>query len=653
MANIIGPDVSFYQDDPQTPNGIDFSSMRTVTDFVIIRAGQNLWVDTDFKANWREAKLVSLARGSYWFYDSRADPKKQAELWVQQFEGDLGELPMFADLEERYAGSYQGWKNWYIFLERLKVLVPKKEIGIYTAYYYWREFAPNATTEVANLEYFHQYPLWIANYGATAPAVPKPWSASEWLLWQYTDNGDGKPYGVESLNIDLNYFNGDVTAFRKRFNIPYLPPPPPPITPPPVVVNPPPPPPALAQLRVTTADLIVRQGPGLTFLAIGHLALGDIVEQLSVSPDQAWKDVRKLDGSIAGWCSSAGLVSVDGSTPPIPELPPTPPVPNYDNKKWFRVTASALNIRATPSGTGTIVGALLKDDTVPVVNESDPNWLQIERIDGLKGWCSRTYLAALGTPRPASIRQSLYTGVTYLRNDLKVPRLNALHIMVIDLLSTNLEFLVTPSTGTAGIICSRTTAKFLDDFKLHIAINGDGFSSLDPSAAACATGSSPLKVNGFAASRGTVYSPQKNIQPEIYISSTNQMTVETPPATVFNAIAGDRLVVDKGLAVKNLPAASPNPRTALGLNQSGRWLSLFVIDGYQTGYSEGVTFPELASLMISYGIYTGVNMDGGNSTSMVIRGVDGNARLVNSPVDLNIPGRQRPVANHLGLFIKK
>lgn len=223
MANLIGPDVSFYQDDPETPQGIDFFKMRASAGYVIIRAGQNLWVDTDFKGNWREAKLAGLPRGSYWFYDSRADPKRQAELWVQQFDGDLGELPLFGDFEETYNGPFKGWKNWYTFLERLKQLLPGKEISIYTGYYYWLENAPRPTYEASNLEYFHKYPLWIANYGNTEPMVPKPWAKNEWLLWQFTDNGIGGLYGVESGNIDLNYFNGDLNAFRIRFNLSDLP----------------------------------------------------------------------------------------------------------------------------------------------------------------------------------------------------------------------------------------------------------------------------------------------------------------------------------------------------------------------------------------------------------------------------------------------
>ena len=126
MTNVIGPDVSFYQDDPETPQGIDFVKMRKSAGYVIIRAGQNSWVDSEFKISWRQAKLAGLPRGSYWFYDSRTEPKKQAELWVQQFGGDFGELPLFADFEESYMGPYRGWKNWYTFLERLKQLIDRK-----------------------------------------------------------------------------------------------------------------------------------------------------------------------------------------------------------------------------------------------------------------------------------------------------------------------------------------------------------------------------------------------------------------------------------------------------------------------------------------------------------------------------------------------
>jgi exopolysaccharide biosynthesis protein len=130
------------------------------------------------------------------------------------------------------------------------------------------------------------------------------------------------------------------------------------------------------------------------------------------------------------------------------------------------------------------------------------------------------------------------------------------------------------------------------------------------------------------------------------------VNINVPPGNIFNAVAGDRMVVEKGAMVKNLAAAIPNPRTAFGLNKNGRWFTIMVIDGRQPGYSEGVTFPELANILISYGIFTGINMDGGGSSAMVIKGADGKPRVLNSPIDLAVPGRERLVANHLGIFIK-
>lgn len=227
MSNIIGTDVSFwqykYKDDTrrEITGWIDFVKMRTLTPYTIIRAGQNLWKDIAFDVSWEISKKAGLLRGSYWFYDSRADPKKQAQLWIATLTGDLGELPLWADFEDNYGGAWSGWRYWYDFLEEVKRLVPNKEIGIYTGYFYWIEQTTSKGIPSASLEYFKQYPLWIANYGATTPLIPKPWDT--WTFWQWTDKGDGKKYGVESLNIDLNYFNGDARQFAERFSVEALP----------------------------------------------------------------------------------------------------------------------------------------------------------------------------------------------------------------------------------------------------------------------------------------------------------------------------------------------------------------------------------------------------------------------------------------------
>lgn len=194
MNNVIGPDVSFYQDDPATPQGIDFGKMRGKTPYVIVRAGQNNWADRDVKKNWASAKAAGLLRGSYWFYDSRRDPREQAALWISLLNGDLGELPLFPDFEDRYGGPFGTWKHWYDFLEELKRLAPGKAICVYTGPSYWKEKTVGVGIPIESLNYFKQYPLWIAHYGALTPVIPKPWDS--WMFWQFTASGDGSQYGV-------------------------------------------------------------------------------------------------------------------------------------------------------------------------------------------------------------------------------------------------------------------------------------------------------------------------------------------------------------------------------------------------------------------------------------------------------------------------
>jgi hypothetical protein len=74
VRKVIGPDMSFCQDSPGSPQGIDFVRMNQVTDFVIIREGQHLREDSDFRDNWTRAKAAGLpwpsilAPGAYAFW---------------------------------------------------------------------------------------------------------------------------------------------------------------------------------------------------------------------------------------------------------------------------------------------------------------------------------------------------------------------------------------------------------------------------------------------------------------------------------------------------------------------------------------------------------------------------------------------------------
>jgi len=85
-------------------------------------------------------------------------------------------------------------------------------------------------------------------------------------------------------------------------------------------------------------------------------------------------------------------------------------------------------------------------------------------------------------------------------------------------------------------------------------------------------------------------------------------------------------------------ATDRHPRTAVGFNQDSTRLMLVVVDGRQQDLSIGMNLIELADFMISQGCHEAVNLDGGGSSTMVIRD-----QVVNSPSD----GWERYVANAL------
>jgi hypothetical protein len=47
-----------------------------------------------------------------------------------------------------------------------------------------------------------------------------------------------------------------------------------------------------------------------------------------------------------------------------------------------------------------------------------------------------------------------------------------------------------------------------------------------------------------------------------------------------------------------------------------------------------------------------MELDGGGSSTLVIEGENGEAVVLNSPVHQGANGRERPVATHIGFFIR-
>jgi hypothetical protein len=85
-------------------------------------------------------------------------------------------------------------------------------------------------------------------------------------------------------------------------------------------------------------------------------------------------------------------------------------------------------------------------------------------------------------------------------------------------------------------------------------------------------------------------------------------------------------------------AEARHPRTAVGVRADGRAL-LVTVDGRQPELSVGMTIAEMAALLRELGAVEAINMDGGGSTTMVVKG-----KVVNSPSDLT---GERPVGDAL------
>jgi lysozyme len=209
----LGIDVSFWQDDNSTPQGVDWKKAKAAgAKFAFIRAGQNTYPDPDFVYNWREAKAAGILRGAYLFYDYRNYPRPQAEFLWQQIQDDPGELPPVMDFERYPTWPLPTRDNCLsvikTFMAELESLGGRKPI-----------FYSNPSMIIYTLKpipaWLADHPLWVANYGVSEPmlSATSHWPQG-WTFWQYSSTGDGKAFGMESKGLDMNWYNGSEAELR-------------------------------------------------------------------------------------------------------------------------------------------------------------------------------------------------------------------------------------------------------------------------------------------------------------------------------------------------------------------------------------------------------------------------------------------------------
>lgn len=251
------------------------------------------------------------------------------------------------------------------------------------------------------------------------------------------------------------------------------------------------------------------------------------------------------------------------------------------------------------------------------------------------------------------------------KNEPVLPRPVVVNILEIDLAAPGVRFEMSPGNGDApGEITRETTRAFVDRIGAQIGINV-GFYDTRAN-----YGGLNTDLIHLAASKGEVYSPAggdewvfdvtKEGKPRIgRADGAGTSTVSGRP--VYNAAGGNQPILADGRVVappdSNYTKAL-NPHTAVGINKDSTKVYLVTVDGRQSGYSEGMRTDEMGQLMLRFGVWDAVNLDGGGSTTMVIDDTDNaaqDARVLNSPSDNSSPtkpGSERVVANNLAVFAK-
>ena len=167
----------------------------------------------------------------------------------------------------------------------------------------------------------------------------------------------------------------------------------------------------------------------------------------------------------------------------------------------------------------------------------------------------------------------------------------------------------------------------------------------------------PANVLGWAMTDGHVWATAEYGGPALVVFADGHGSIgifKRLPDGARQAVGGSNLLVASGcnVATANDKNGKCYPRTAVGVENSGRRLILIVVDGHRAE-SVGMTMPQLADEMIRLGCADALALDGGGSSVMVRSEGGQPSKVISVPSDghdLPIALRlQRPVASVLGI----
>lgn len=262
--------------------------------------------------------------------------------------------------------------------------------------------------------------------------------------------------------------------------------------------------------------------------------------------------------------------------------------------------------------------------------------------------------------------QPLFSGVFYAQRIEAEETPQRIHIIEVDLTKSGNQFRVTPADTSLGMEhVARRTTTMLAQSGAQVAVNASYYLPFKGGSKAgddyYPHEGQPVDVAGAAISGGQIVSPveteiDERVEAMVCFAGNRVEIVDgqvCPKGFTDGVAAGPRLLTRSNIQVLEARySAARHPRTAIGISADRKRAWLVVVDGRQTD-ALGASLPELAALFAELGASDALTLDGGGSSTLAAEGPEGSPVLLNRPIHTGVPGRERPVANHILLFARK
>jgi GH25 family lysozyme M1 (1,4-beta-N-acetylmuramidase) len=221
QANFVkGVDVSTYQ------GSVNFDLLkRQGVKWVIARAygSAHTSSDTAFVSNVREARARGMLAGGYYFANpavprTTTDAQTQASQFITVLQsafgtGKYGDIMPVLDVEETGSIlqlSYADLSTWVLDFKNYFESQTGRKLMLYTSQYFMETQMKGGDYYTANgSNPLSSMPIWLSEYTkwyATTKDHPDDFMGwTNFIAWQYSENGLGFENGVKSIALDLDY----------------------------------------------------------------------------------------------------------------------------------------------------------------------------------------------------------------------------------------------------------------------------------------------------------------------------------------------------------------------------------------------------------------------------------------------------------------